>query len=125
MNIKLKPDFINIVRTWQGKSTLIRLWSGLNKHRRDAKRILQGKVWNSRKILYDGDSFVSVWIEEYWNSDEGKEFLLQLEDLKNGETRVTPMYEIEFVRHSHRDGHKNYIVFKNKSSVQQIRIKTK
>ena len=45
-----------------------------------------------------------LWIEEYWDSNEGKEFLLQLEDLRNGETRVTPMYEIEFVKHSHRDG---------------------
>ena len=61
MNIKLKPDITtNIVRTWQGKSTLTRLWSGLNIHRRDAKRILNYKVWNSRKINYDGDSFVSV-----------------------------------------------------------------
>ena len=119
MSIKLKPGmYTNIARTWQGKSTLTRLWSGLNIHSRDAKRILNHKVWNSKKIRYDGDSFVSVWIEEYWNSDEGKKFLLQLEDLKNGETRVTPMYEIEFVAHSHRvktnNGYKNYIKFKKK-----------
>lgn len=115
MSTKLKPDITsNVVRTWQGKSTFTRLWSGLNIHHRDAKRILNHKVWNSKKICYDGDSFVSVWIEEYWNSDEGKHFLLQLEDLKNGETRVTPMCEVEFVKHSHREGHKNYIVFKKK-----------
>lgn len=117
MSIKLKPDItVNIARTWQGKSTFTRLWTGLNTHRRDAKRILNHKVWNSKKIRYDGDSFVSVWIEEYWNSHEGKHFLLHLEDLKNGETRVTPMYEIEVVKHSHRvstnNGNKNYIVFK-------------
>jgi hypothetical protein len=115
MSTKLTPDITsNVVRTWQGKSTFTRLWSGLNIHHRDAKRILNHKVWNSKKICYDGDSFVSVWIEEYWNSDEGKHFLLQLEDLKNGETRVTPMCEVEFVKHSHREGHKNYIVFKKK-----------
>ncbi|HCY77726.1 MAG TPA: hypothetical protein DHV28_17580 [Ignavibacteriales bacterium] len=82
-------------------------------------------MWNSKKIRYDGDSFVSIWIEEYWNSDEGKNFLLQLQDLKNGETRVTPMYEIEFVKHSHWDGHKNYIVFKKKNHVREIKINIK
>lgn len=126
MNYKLKPDITtNIVRTWQGISTFTRFWTGLNIHRRDAKRILNHKVWNSKKIRYDGDSFVSIWIEEYWNSNEGKEYLLHLEDLKNGETRVTPMYEIEFVKHSHRDGHKNYIVFKKKNHMKQIRINIK
>ena len=89
---------------------------GLNIHDRDAKRILQGKVWNSRKIRYDGDSFVCVMIvKSGWLDTDAMHWLLQLEDLRKGETRVIPMYEIEFVKHSHRDGHKNYIKFKKKN----------
>ena len=115
MNIKLKPDITtNIVRTWNG---IGRRWPkpDLNIHYRDAKRIMRGKIWNSRKIRSEGDSFVAVTIHQNILDDYGRKWLLHLEDLKNGETRVTPMYEIEFVRHSHRDGHKNYIVFKKKA----------
>ena len=60
MGIKLKPDItINIARTIFFNRYLN---GGINIHHRDAKRILQRKVWNSRKINYDGDSFVSVMI---------------------------------------------------------------
>ncbi|QQS37132.1 MAG: hypothetical protein IPM56_04040 [Ignavibacteriales bacterium] len=115
--MKFDPDItINVVRTWDGliNPSLIK-WSGaINIHRRDAKRILQREIWNSRKFHNDGDDFVSIYISRFWGDDKGIDYLLHLKDLKNGETRVTPMYEIEFVKHSHRDGHKNYIVFKKK-----------
>lgn len=112
MKIKLIPDItINIVRTIDiGKNHS----GGIDIHHRDAKRILQHKAWNSRKIHYDGDSYVAVYIQEFFCDEEGIRYLLHLEDKRNGETRVTPMYEIEFVKHSHRVGHKNYIVFKKK-----------
>lgn len=119
MKIKFKNDItINIARTIRiGKIyNTSRLYiGGINIHHRDAKRILQRKLWNSRKINYDGDSVVSVMIvQSGWFDDDSMHWLLQLEDLRNGETRVTPMYEIEVVKHSHRDGRKNYIVFKKK-----------
>ena len=113
MSNKLKPNITtNIVRTIHfGKYHN----GGINIHHRDGKRIIQRTVWNSRKIHYDGDSFVCVTIvSSGWDDSDAMHWLLQLEDLRNGETRVTPMYEIEFVKHSHRDGHKNYIVFKKK-----------
>ncbi len=111
--MELKIDIaINIVRT---KHFSKYLNGGINIHHRDGKRIMQRKVWNSRKIRYDGDSFVCVMIvQSGWFDDDSINWLLQLKDLKNGETRVTPMYEIEFVKHSHRDSKKNYIVFKKK-----------
>jgi hypothetical protein len=113
MKLKFKPDITtNIVRTMDFSKYHN---DGINIHHRDGKRIMQRKVWNSRKIHYDDDSFVCVMVvQSGWFDDDCKEWLLQLQDLKNGETRVTPMYEIEVVKHSHRDGHKNYIVFKKK-----------
>jgi hypothetical protein len=94
VNIKAKPDItVNIARA---------LDDSINMHHRDGKRILQRKVWNSRKIKYDGDSFVLVWLFKKWLYLKPITWLLKLEDLKNGETRVTPMYEVEFVKHSHR-----------------------
>ena len=111
--MKLKLDITtNVVRTIYIGKTFI---SGINIHHRDGKRIVQRKVWNSRKIHYDGDSFICVTVlQSGWYDDDSMDWLLQLQDLKNGETRVTPMYEIEFIKHSHRDGRKNYIVFKKK-----------
>lgn len=35
------------------------------------------------------------------------------------------MYEIEFVKHSRRDGRKNYIVFKQKDHLQKLKISIK
>ena len=79
------------------------------------KEYYRARIWNSRKFHNDGDSFVCVMIvQSGWFDDDSIDWLLQLEDLRNGETRVTPMYEIEFVKHSHLNGHKNYIVFKKK-----------
>ena len=121
MNYKLKPGItINIVRTCDGliNPSLMKRNGEMNIHHRDAKRILQHKKWNSRKFHNDGDDFVAVNIFRFWGDTEGIEYLLHLRDLKNGETIVTPMYEIEFVKHSHRvstnNGTKNYIVFKRK-----------
>lgn len=126
--MKFDPDItINVVRTWDGliNPSLIK-WSGaINIHRRDAKRILQREIWNSRKFHNDGDDFVSIYISRFWGDDKGIDHLLHLKDLKNGETRVTPMYEIEFVKHSHRDGRKNYIVFKQKDHLQKLKISIK
>lgn len=126
--MKFDPDIIiNVVRTWDGliNPSLIK-WSGaINIHRRDAKRILQGKIWNSRKFHNDGDDFVSIYISRFWGDGEGIYYLLHLKDMKSGETRVTPLYEIEFVKHSHRDGRKNYIVFKQKNHVKKIKISIK
>ncbi|MBS4033438.1 MAG: hypothetical protein KGZ85_03150 [Ignavibacterium sp.] len=126
--MKFDPDItINVVRTWDGliNPSLIK-WSGaINIHRRDAKRILQREIWNSRKFHNDGDDFVSIYISRFWGDDEGIDYLLHLKDLKNGETRVTPMYEIEFVKHSHRDGRKNYIVFRQKDHLQKLKISIK
>lgn len=126
--MKFDPDItINVVRTWDGliNPSLIK-WSGaINIHRRDAKRILQREIWNSRKFHNDSDDFVSIYISRFWGDDKGIDYLLHLKDLKNGETRVTPMYEIEFVKHSHRDGHKNYIVFKQKDLLQKLKISIK
>lgn len=126
--MKFDPDItINVVRTWDGliNPSLIK-WSGaINIHRRDAKRILQREIWNSRKFHNDGDDFVSIYISRFWGDDKGIDYLLHLKDLKNGETRVTPMYEIEFVKHSHRDGRKNYIVFKQKDHLQKLKISIK
>lgn len=121
MKIKFKNDItINIARTCDGliNPSLMKRSGVINIHHRDAKRILQRKKWNSRKFHNDGDDFVSVIISRNWGDDIGIDYLLLLKDLKNGETRVTPMYEIEFVKHSHRvstnNGTKNYIVFKKK-----------
>lgn len=130
MNNKLKPNITtNIVRTIEiGRfSNSFGLYiGGINIHDRDAKRILQNKVWNSRKIRYDGDSFACVMIvQSGWFDDDCMHWLLQLEDLRNGETRVTPMYEIEVVKHSHRDDRKNYIVFKKKNHLKEIKISIK
>ena len=126
--MKFDPDItINVVRTWDGliNPSLIK-WSGaINIHRRDAKRILQREIWNSRKFHNDGDDFVSIYISRFWGDDKGIDYLLHLKDLKNGETRVTPMYEIEFVKHSHRDGRKNYIVFRQKDHLQKLKISIK
>lgn len=126
--MKFDPDItINVVRTWDGliNPSLIK-WSGaINIHRRDAKRILQREIWNSRKFHNDGDDFVSIYISRFWGDDKGIDYLLHLKDLKNGETRVAPMYEIEFVKHSHRDGRKNYIVFKQKDHLQKLKISIK
>lgn len=126
--MKFDPDItINVVRTWDGliNPSLIK-WSGaINIHRRDAKRILQREIWNSRKFHNDGDDFVSIYISRFWGDDKGIDYLLHLKDLKNGETRVTPMYEIEFVKHSHRDDRKNYIVFKQKDHLQKLKISIK
>ncbi|HCY75505.1 MAG TPA: hypothetical protein DHV28_06250 [Ignavibacteriales bacterium] len=121
MKIKVKNDLtINIVRTCDGliNPSLMKRNGEMNIHHRDSKRILQHKKWNSRKFHSDGDDFVAVNICRFWGDTEGIEYLLHLRDLKNGETIVTPMYEIEFVKHSHRvstnNGTKNYIVFKKK-----------
>ena len=119
--MKLKQEITtNIVRTIHFSKYF---HGGINVHHRDGKRIVQRTVWNSRKIKYDGDSFVSIMIfQSGWDNGDAMHWLLQLEDLRNGETRVTPMYEIEFVKHSHKDGRKNYIVFKKKSSIEEIKI---
>jgi len=120
--MEFKQDITtNIVRTIYYSSKYH--YGGINIHHRDGKRIVQRKAWNSRKIRYNGESFVCATIvKSGWLDGDSMYWLLQLEDLRNGETRVTPMYEIEFVKHSHRDGNKNYIVFKKKSSIEEIKI---
>ena len=80
---------------------------------------MQGKVWNSRKFHNDGDDFICVMLargkRDYNNI---RVWLLHLKDLKNGETRVTPMYEVEIIKYTHtvstNNGDKNYILFKKK-----------
>jgi len=111
MGIKLKPNItVNIARIMDYMIMI---------YHRDGKRIIQHKVWNSIKIHYDGDSFICVMLVGRVRIDGNiTHWLLYLEDLKNGETRVTPMYEVEYVKHSHtvviNNDFKHYEVFKKK-----------
>ena len=64
-------------------------------YQRDAKRIMRRNVWNSKKFLYPGESYEIVSIRTrnynyiYW--------LLELLQLRNGDVRITPMYEVELI----------------------------
>lgn len=123
MGIKLKPDItVNIARTCDVliyPSLLKSDYDVINIHLKDGKRIVQGKVWNSRKFHNDGDDFICVMLvrgKRIYNNI--RVWLLHLKDLKNGETRVTPMYEVEIIKYTHtvstNNGDKNYILFKKK-----------
>jgi hypothetical protein len=64
-------------------------------YHRDAKRIMKGIAWNSRKIKYDETYSV------YPIQDRNQEYKYWLaEHIQNkitGEVRVIPMYEVEIV----------------------------
>lgn len=114
MKIIVQPVFFtNIVRIDDSYK------HGLKSTNRDGKRIVQGKVWDSKKILFDGDSLVAIYIgfKSMWITSIHRYWLLYLIDLGNGVTRVTPLYELSYVKHFHMIGNKVYAVFKKKKGV--------
>ncbi len=83
MDINLKP---NITAPKCLVSEYTHKW-----YQRDAKRIMKGIAWNSRKFIKT-DVYQVYPIEDkhfnitYW--------LVELQQLLTGEVRVTPMYEV-------------------------------